>query len=40
MKESPKTTYGDRRMLAYTDFEQYYNQMKAAYDFVNGKPTS
>lgn len=40
MKESPQTTYGDRRMLAYTDFEQYYSQMKAAYDFVNGKPTS
>ena len=30
---------GDRRMYAYVDFERYYGEMKAAYDFVNGKPT-
>jgi methylamine--corrinoid protein Co-methyltransferase len=39
LRESPQTTYGDRRMLAYADFDKYFGQMKDAYDFVNGKPT-
>jgi len=39
VKGSPDVTYGDRRMQAYTDFEGYFGAMRAAYDFVNGKPT-
>jgi hypothetical protein len=35
----PEGTMGDRRMYAYVDFEKYYGEMRAAYDFVNGKPT-
>jgi hypothetical protein len=35
----PYVGYGDRRMLAYVDYEKYYGAMKEAYDFVKCKPS-
>lgn len=35
----PFAGYGDRRMLAYVDYEKYYGGMREMYDFVKGKPS-
>lgn len=35
----PYVGYGDRRMLAYVDYEKYYSSMKEMYDFIKGKPS-
>jgi methylamine--corrinoid protein Co-methyltransferase len=36
---APPVGYGDRRMLAYKDFERYFKPMKEMYNFINQTPS-
>ena len=36
---APLVGYGDRRMLAYKDFERYFKPMREIYNFIDQKPS-